>query len=227
MINTPNYNQFQPTLPSIKIYLTKVQSLLKATVFSLAGLAISFALFVLMHTLTYKEFSEPPATPESIIIPNIVVDKTQPKANEIEKLPPPPKLAPPPQVKPASADNNELTSTNTIKLAQLETPPVDLGNKLFALPANSQASPMFRMEPKYPTTAAMQGIEGWVRLSFDIGLAGEVENIKVLDAEPKRVFDRAAIAALKKWKYKPQLKEGRAIVLTGQSVELKFNLEQN
>jgi len=47
----------------------------------------------------------------------------------------------------------------------------------------------------------------------------------VVDAEPKRVFDREAIRALKRWKYSPKIENGQALKQTGIMVQLDFNLD--
>ena len=86
------------------------------------------------------------------------------------------------------------------------------------------ARPIVRVEPKYPTTAAREGIEGWVKLSFSITASGTVNNIQVLDAEPKRTFNQAARRALSKWKYKPNIQAGKAQAQNGMMVMLDFKL---
>lgn len=57
-------------------------------------------------------------------------------------------------------------------------------------------------QPIYPSRPLTQGIEGHVDLAFDIAATGATTNIRVIDAEPQGVFERAAIKALQKWKYK-------------------------
>lgn len=49
----------------------------------------------------------------------------------------------------------------------------------------------------------------------------------VVDAEPKRVFDREAIRALKRWKYSPKVVDGKAVQQPGIMVQLDFSLDQS
>lgn len=86
------------------------------------------------------------------------------------------------------------------------------------------ARPIVRVEPKYPTLAAKEGIEGWVKLSFSVTPSGTVNNIQILDAEPKRMFNQAAKRALAKWKYKPNIQAGKAQAQDGMMVMLDFKL---
>jgi protein TonB len=109
-------------------------------------------------------------------------------------------------------------------------PTVDVGNTSSglsgpgALVRDGDATPIFRQEPKFPTKAARDGIEGWVQLRFDINELGNVENVSVIDAKPKRIFDREAKKALKKWRYNPKVVDGKAIKQIGLTVQLDFKL---
>ena len=57
--------------------------------------------------------------------------------------------------------------------------------------------------PEYPRRAVADGREGWVDLAITVNPDGTVSNVAVLAAEPRRVFERPAIRAAKKWKFKP------------------------
>jgi len=61
--------------------------------------------------------------------------------------------------------------------------------------------PVYRVEPIYPQEAVANNIEGSVVLKFDIAGDGSVDNIKVVNAKPKKVFERSAKLALKQWQY--------------------------
>lgn len=107
-------------------------------------------------------------------------------------------------------------------------PPVTLASEgVGSLQAPEQdATPVVRMEPKYPIDAARNGIQGWVELRFSIDELGQVQDVAVINSEPGRVFDQAAMQALKRWKYRPKVVDGKAIVQTDLAVRLDFNLEQ-
>ncbi|HET6552505.1 MAG TPA: energy transducer TonB [Dyella sp.] len=67
------------------------------------------------------------------------------------------------------------------------------------------------VNPRYPTTAVRANQEGWVEVSFTITPEGNVDDVKVVDAEPRHVFDRAAVEAVSRWKYQPATQNGTPV----------------
>jgi TonB family protein len=70
-------------------------------------------------------------------------------------------------------------------------------------------------------------IEVYVDLAFDIAVTGLTTNIRVIAAQPEGVFNRAAIAALKKWKYQVPVIEGAARGQAGMMTRIRFELKKN
>jgi len=74
------------------------------------------------------------------------------------------------------------------------------------------------VEPIYPEAARAKGLSGVVIVEFVIGTTGRVRNIRVLRSA--RPFDRAAINAIRQWRYKTTLLNGEPVsVLTTVSVQ--------
>ena len=63
----------------------------------------------------------------------------------------------------------------------------------------------------YPVRAKAQGLEGYVLLSVLISPTGSVERVKVLEAQPAGVFEAAAEAGVKSWKFEPAQYQGQAV----------------
>ncbi|MCW4454389.1 energy transducer TonB [Flavobacterium sp. MXW15] len=57
--------------------------------------------------------------------------------------------------------------------------------------------------PRYPAEALRSGTSGEVLVEITVGTDGSVTNARVLRANPARVFDREALAAVKRWKFEP------------------------
>ena len=90
-----------------------------------------------------------------------------------------------------------------------------------------EASPVVRVEPKYPVKAAQQNVEGSVLLQFDITADGSTDNIKIVKAVPEQLFDQAAMSALQKWRYKPRIVGGQAQTQTNLLVQLDFRMDES
>ena len=65
--------------------------------------------------------------------------------------------------------------------------------------------------PDYPPTALAQRIAGNVMLEFTVSTSGEPRDVHVIEATPPGIFDQAAIAAVKRWRYAPVLVNGAAV----------------
>lgn len=91
--------------------------------------------------------------------------------------------------------------------------------------SDRDAVPQVRIQPEYPIQARQRRIEGWVDVSFTIGADGSVRNVIVIDAKPKAIFDRAALQAVKGWKYNPRIVDGRPVERPDMRVRVRFNLE--
>lgn len=104
---------------------------------------------------------------------------------------------------------------------------LDLKNalQLGAAPSDSEEAPLIRVNPIYPPRALSQGLEGFVLVQFDITASGATTNVKVIDSKPKGVFDRAAVRAVRKWKYRPRVVDGKALAKTGIRVNFPFTME--
>jgi protein TonB len=51
-----------------------------------------------------------------------------------------------------------------------------------------------------------------------------VQDAVVIGAQPPRVFDQAAVRAVRKWRYNPKTENGVAVARTGQQVRLRFQI---
>jgi protein TonB len=84
--------------------------------------------------------------------------------------------------------------------------------------------PLVRVEPQYPPQAARQGLEGWVQVQFTISTAGSIRDAVVVKSS-NSVFERAAITAVNKWKYQPQMQEGKPVEASNVRVVVRFRME--
>lgn len=67
------------------------------------------------------------------------------------------------------------------------------------------------VNPRYPTQAQRSRTEGFVVLSFTVTTEGRTSNIKVVDAQPRHMFERAAVDAVERWQFKPATRGGQPV----------------
>lgn len=69
--------------------------------------------------------------------------------------------------------------------------------------------PLVRIPADYPRRALLNEIEGFVVLRFIVTETGSVADPEILRSEPPGVFDSAALRAVRRWKYQPQIRDGK------------------
>jgi protein TonB len=65
--------------------------------------------------------------------------------------------------------------------------------------------------PEYPMDAYRARQQGWVEVEFTVNADGSVSDAKVVNAEPSRVFNAAALRAVARWTFKPRLENGKPV----------------
>lgn len=86
------------------------------------------------------------------------------------------------------------------------------------------ATPLVRIEPEYPMRMRQRGIEGAVGITFTIAKTGTVKDAVVDFSQPKGVFDKAALAAVRRWRYNPKIVDGKPVERPGQKVWFPFEM---
>lgn len=82
----------------------------------------------------------------------------------------------------------------------------------------SQGLLIKRVQPKYPSSALATHAEGAVQIEATVDKQGNVTNLKVLSGQT--VLARAALEAVRQWRYKPYY-------LNGQPVEIQTQITVN
>jgi TonB family protein len=68
-----------------------------------------------------------------------------------------------------------------------------------------------KVEPEYPQRAQEAGTTGWVDLVYTVRADGTTGDIAVAGAEPAGIFEDAAMSAVRRWRYEPLRRDGRAV----------------
>ena len=209
------------------------------------GIALSLGILLFMATLVEPPRGEKVASEQKPIVINMqsevteVQERERPVPQEPEPLPEPPAALastplPMPAAAPLAAVEPSLDLVSSLSTVQVYAPgvatstaPVLSGNyhgqqQGAGIGVGDMLMPLQRIEPVYPYRAQQSGIEGFVTLRFSVNAEGGVQDVEVVEAKPKRQFERAAIQAINKWRYQPRPGATDKLV---QVITLKFKLE--
>ena len=155
------------------------------------------------------------------INPEEVVNRRKPPP----KKPPPPDQ-PPPEPPPPAMDN----ITPEAQAVQVSAAPVNTNINLDAsgfglAPSDGEYLPIVKVQPIYPRRAQSRGIEGYVIVEFTVTKSGTTRDIRIVEAVPPGIFDKASTAAAAKFKYKPRVVDGQPIEVPGVQNKITFELE--
>lgn len=136
----------------------------------------------------------------------------RPSKVEPEEPPPPPKLTQP------NRPNIDKASMSA------DLGAFDLTGLNLNAPVDGDTLAIVRVLPRYPSRALSRGIEGWVLMEFAIDELGLAVNPVVIESEPPGIFDRAALSAVKRWKYRPMIEDGRPRMRPGVRQLISFEI---
>jgi TonB family protein len=128
-----------------------------------------------------------------------------------------PSDAPAPSLAGISADNGG-TLPNLMGSGTTPTPVLQTMNVSQGL---TQGLILKKTQPTYPSIALQMRIEGPVDLLATISKTGNITAVKILHGDPQ--LARAALEAVKQWKYKPYLLDGQPVEIQTQ-ITVNFKL---
>lgn len=140
-----------------------------------------------------------------------------------EKPPKPPET--PPETPPQDMDNINPDAPTINVAPPTVSANTDIGGPGGMNIAEGDYLPIVRVAPVYPARALSRGLEGFVDLSFTVTTTGSVEDPIVLQSTSS-LFERAAIRAVLKFKYKPRVVDGVPVSVPGVKTRISFQLEE-
>lgn len=121
------------------------------------------------------------------------------------------------KIQPIMTKNIDLSSISSLSGAQIN---VNIG----LIDANTLMT-LSKVYPKYPRRAKIQRKEGLVQLQFQIDSNGYVHNPIVAKSNPEGLFEKAALNAIKKWRFKP-IKDSDPSSLIDATITFNFRLSK-
>ncbi len=189
------------------------------------GLDIKIVDINLVDFIRVEQKPEPPKPEEEI------EDIEQPPP---EQEPPPPEMSEPQVDKPQTIDMETSLPEIDIPLSISGTPYLgDFAKPTTAKPIgkpkrpkiDTNVKPTLRIPPVYPPRALRSGIEGVVTVEFTIDVDGSVKEPKIVKSKPSKIFDRAVLTAISKWKFNPDIVNGKPVEKRARQ-DIKFTLQR-
>ena len=186
------------------------------------GLTVTLALVLVMQTLIdtgLNPLSERISPRLPVWIAEPVVDT--PPVDDLPLTRPSPAPIPPADT-PYELRRTRRNRSHTIDpnaVGQLNEPVFDISPL-----ANGALVQITTAQPVYPARALQQRLEGYVTVRFDVNAKGQTENLQVTDAS-HAVFERPAIRAASKLRFKPTVVDGRPQTTHGMVYRFRFELE--
>ena len=164
-------------------------------------------------------------TPASEPEPEVVVTQIQPKPTVV-------KSGVRPAAKPQEADvqapemlgapASDSSAISSIVSSATPTVPVAAAPEVLKVSQGvTQGLLTRRVQPSYPRQALQMRISGSVQLQAVISKTGSIESVKILSGDP--ILSRAALDAVKQWKYKPYMLDNEPVEIQTQ-ITVNFKL---
>lgn len=189
------------------------------------GSVVTFALFYLMQWLILTDKIALDEDETGRILDFVRVEEEQElQTRDRKPKPPPPPDEPPPDMPDPSFDSDVESVGVDIGGANMDANlDIQAGG---GFSADGEYLPIVKVAPVYPRRALTRGIEGYVLLEFTVSKSGAVVDPHVIEADPPGIFDRAAIQAALKFKYKPKVVNGEPIDVAGVRNRITFELTE-
>ena len=140
-----------------------------------------------------------------------------------EKPPKPPEV--PPEAPPQSVDTIDPSAPKINIPAPKVAAETNIGGPGSMNIAEGDYLPIVRVAPVYPARALSRGLEGYVDMSFTVTTTGTVKD-PIVVFSTSSLFERAAIRAVLKFKYKPRVVDGVPVEVPGVKTRISFQLEE-
>ena len=146
------------------------------------------------------------------------------KERKVQK-PAKPKEPPPPMTTPPMQQSNPNAGATKNSFSADIQADAGLSGGLNLDSNDGDYLPIVKVAAIYPRRAQTRGIEGFVVVEFTVTKTGAVTSPVVVHAKPEGVFDRAALDAVVKFKYKPRVVDGVAMAVAGVQNKISFEID--
>ena len=186
------------------------------------GAIVTFLLFLIMQAVIANDEANIDEGVKGKLLDMVrLTEDEEIQTKQRKPKPPPPPDEPPPDLPKPTFESSDVSTGVDIGAVNVN---VDLNVGGGGFSSEGEYLPIVKVAPVYPRRAQPRGIEGYVLLEFVVTKTGAVRDPVVIEAKPPGIFDRAAINAALKFKYKPKVVNGAAIDVAGVRNRITFEL---
>lgn len=167
---------------------------------------------------------------DRIKMPDIFMPETELMTNREVQKPEKPQVdkQPPPDIPQQDFDQVDADSQiGAINAPDSMSADLDLSIGTGLSASDGEFLPIVKIAAQYPSRASSRGIEGYVLLEFTVTKHGTVINPVIIKAEPSSIFNKAAIRAVLRYKYKPRVVDGVPQDVHGVPNKITFKLTED
>ena len=188
------------------------------------GALVTFALFFLMQAIIATDEANLDEGAKGKLLDFVrLQDDQEIETKQRKPKPPPPPDEPPPDMPKPDFEASDISQGVDIGAVSVD---VSLSVEGGGFSSDGEYLPIVKVNPQYPRRALTRGIEGYVILEYVVTKIGGVRDPVVIEAKPPGIFNRAAINAALKYKYKPKVVNGEAIDVAGVKTRIVFELTE-
>jgi protein TonB len=183
---------------------------------------VTFLLFLIMQAVISNDEANIEEGVQGRLLDMVRLTDDEDVITKLRKpKPPPPPDEPPPDMPKPQFDSSDVSQGVDIGAVDVNVD-LDVGGGGFS--SDGEYLPIVKVAPVYPRRAQTRGIEGYVLLEFTVTKTGAVRDPHILESKPPGIFDRSALNAALKFKYKPKVVNGEPIDVAGVKNRITFEL---
>ena len=186
------------------------------------GALVTALLFFMMQAIIATNEANLDEGPRGKLLDFVRLQEDEdPQTKTRKPKPPPPPDEPPPDMPTPEFESSDLSRGVDMGGVDVDVT-LDIEGGGFS--SDGEYLPIVKVAPQYPRRAQARGIEGYVLLEYIVTKTGAVRDPVVIEAKPPGIFDRAAINAALKYKYKPKVVNGEPIDVAGVKTRITFEM---
>ena len=186
------------------------------------GIVITLVLFFVMQAVIATDEARLDEGAKGKLLDFVRLEEDQELQTKQRKpKPPPPPDEPPPDMPKPEFESSDISQGVDVGAVDVD---VNLNVDGGGFSSDGEYLPIVKVNPQYPRRAQTRGIEGYVLLEYIVTKTGAVRDPVVIEAKPPGIFNRAAINAALKYKYKPKVVNGEPIDVAGVKTRITFEM---